>query len=60
MVTDLRLHGDDVYFTLENTAQDGAQQREGGVSSNPASSKVPFHNSIYFELLCCIWFAETF
>ncbi|XP_041018984.1 uncharacterized protein LOC121260945 isoform X4 [Juglans microcarpa x Juglans regia] len=40
VVADLRLRGDDVYFTLENSAQDGAQQREGGVSSNTASSKI--------------------
>ncbi|KAM3281812.1 hypothetical protein P3S67_027459 [Capsicum chacoense] len=25
----LQLHGDDVYFTLENCSQDGAQQRDG-------------------------------
>ncbi|XP_042987233.1 uncharacterized protein LOC122315422 [Carya illinoinensis] len=36
----LRLRGDDVYFTLENSAQDWVQQREGGVLSNTASSKV--------------------
>ncbi|KAG2696143.1 hypothetical protein I3760_07G044800 [Carya illinoinensis] len=36
----LRLRGDDVYFTLENSAQDGVQQREGGVLSNTASSKI--------------------
>lgn len=60
LVADLRLHGDDVYFTLENSAQDGVQQREGGVSSNTASSKVPFPNSIHFELLYCIWLGETF
>ncbi|XP_042941233.1 uncharacterized protein LOC122275935 isoform X3 [Carya illinoinensis] len=31
--------GDDVYFTLENSAQDWVQQWEGGVLSNTASSK---------------------
>ncbi|KAG7969705.1 hypothetical protein I3843_07G045100 [Carya illinoinensis] len=40
VVADLRLRGDDVYFTLENSAQDGVQQREGGVLSNTASSKI--------------------
>ncbi|KAG7947242.1 hypothetical protein I3843_14G083800 [Carya illinoinensis] len=35
----LRLRGDDVYFTLEHSAQDWVQQREGGVLSNTASSK---------------------
>ncbi|XP_042941238.1 uncharacterized protein LOC122275935 isoform X4 [Carya illinoinensis] len=35
----LRLCGDDVYFTLENSAQDWVQQWEGGVLSNTASSK---------------------
>ncbi|KAK9990956.1 hypothetical protein SO802_025941 [Lithocarpus litseifolius] len=34
VLVDLQLHGDDVYFTLENTAQDV------GVSSNTASSKI--------------------
>uniref|UniRef100_A0A2N9EFM8 Bromodomain associated domain-containing protein n=1 Tax=Fagus sylvatica TaxID=28930 RepID=A0A2N9EFM8_FAGSY len=38
--TYLQLHGDDVYFTLENSAQDVVQPREGGVSSNTASSKI--------------------
>ncbi|KAG2694363.1 hypothetical protein I3760_08G139800 [Carya illinoinensis] len=38
--TYLRLHGDDVYFTLENSVQDGVQHRDGGVSSTSASSKV--------------------
>ncbi|KAJ8540141.1 hypothetical protein K7X08_026530 [Anisodus acutangulus] len=34
----LQLHGDDVYFTLENCSQDGAQQREGvSVTSNVLS-----------------------
>lgn len=37
---DLQLHGDDVYFTLENSSKDGVQQREGHVSSNKASGKV--------------------
>lgn len=32
LVADLNLHGDDVYFTLENSSSD--------VSSNTASSKV--------------------
>ncbi|XP_038883592.1 uncharacterized protein LOC120074514 isoform X1 [Benincasa hispida] len=36
----LQLHGDDVYFTLENTSKDGLQQREGNVSSNKASGKI--------------------
>lgn len=40
VVSDLRLHGDDVYFTLENSVQDGVQHRDGGVSSTSASSKV--------------------
>ena len=35
--SDLQLHGDDVYFTLE---QDVVQQREGVVASNTAPSKV--------------------
>ncbi|KAG6645714.1 hypothetical protein CIPAW_08G141000 [Carya illinoinensis] len=38
--TYLRLHGDDVYFTLENSVQDGVQHRDGGVSSTSASSKI--------------------
>ncbi|KAI9111688.1 hypothetical protein K1719_017378 [Acacia pycnantha] len=29
----LQLHGDDVYYTLENSLQDGVQHREGGASS---------------------------
>ncbi|KAA0036350.1 hypothetical protein IC582_018302 [Cucumis melo] len=36
----LQLHGDDVYFTLENSSKDGVQQREGHVSSNKASGKI--------------------
>ncbi|XP_021897585.1 uncharacterized protein LOC110814423 [Carica papaya] len=36
----LRLHGDDVYFTLENGPLNGVQQREGGLQSNTTSSKV--------------------
>lgn len=40
IAADLRLHGDDVYFTLENSAHDGFQPREGGGSSITASSKV--------------------
>ncbi|XP_022133245.1 uncharacterized protein LOC111005886 isoform X2 [Momordica charantia] len=35
----LQLHGDDVYFTLENLSKDGVQQREGCVPSNKASGK---------------------
>ncbi|XP_041020484.1 uncharacterized protein LOC121262137 [Juglans microcarpa x Juglans regia] len=38
--TYLQLHGDDVYFTLENSAQDGVQHRDGGVLSTSASSKI--------------------
>uniref|UniRef100_A0A5B7AW21 Bromodomain associated domain-containing protein n=1 Tax=Davidia involucrata TaxID=16924 RepID=A0A5B7AW21_DAVIN len=36
----LQLHGDDVYFTLENCSQDGVQQRDGVVTSNIAPSKL--------------------
>ncbi|CAN4097323.1 unnamed protein product [Withania somnifera] len=36
----LQLHGDDVYFTLENCSQDGDQQREGVSGTSTASSKV--------------------
>lgn len=37
---DLELHGDDVYFTLENGAQDLDQRQPGLAASNSASSKV--------------------
>ncbi|XP_057961951.1 uncharacterized protein LOC131153570 [Malania oleifera] len=37
--TYLQLHGDDVYFTLENSSLDGVQQRDGVVASNTALSK---------------------
>ncbi|KAK4353054.1 hypothetical protein RND71_028572 [Anisodus tanguticus] len=36
----LQLHGDDVYFTLENCSQDGAQQCEG---VSDLRCKPPFH-----------------
>lgn len=36
----LQLHGDDVYFTLENCSQDGAQQREGVSGTSNVLSKV--------------------
>ncbi|XP_060213148.1 uncharacterized protein LOC132640551 [Lycium barbarum] len=36
----LQLHGDDVYFTLENCSQDGAQQREGVAGTSNVLSKV--------------------
>ncbi|KAK9284149.1 hypothetical protein L1049_023317 [Liquidambar formosana] len=36
--TYLQLHGDDVYFTLDSSSQDEAQQRDG-VRSNTSSSK---------------------
>ncbi|KAJ0041025.1 hypothetical protein Pint_27705 [Pistacia integerrima] len=35
----LQLHGDDVYFTLENNSQDGVQMRETIGSSNTVPSK---------------------
>ncbi|KAL3845119.1 hypothetical protein ACJIZ3_002522 [Penstemon smallii] len=35
----LELHGDDVYFTLENGDQDGDQRRPGLATSNAPSSK---------------------
>ncbi|XP_073125902.1 uncharacterized protein [Henckelia pumila] len=35
----LELHGDDVYFTLENSAQDGDQLRQGLAAWNMAPSK---------------------
>lgn len=37
---DLELHGDDVYFTLENGAQDADQRQPGLAASNATSSKV--------------------
>ncbi len=56
---DLQLHGDDVYFTLENSAQDVVQPREGGVSSNTASSKVRsliwFYSAIVTLLKCNVY-----
>ncbi|KAL3337824.1 hypothetical protein AABB24_030125 [Solanum stoloniferum] len=36
----LQLHGDDVYFTLDNCSQDGAQQREGVSGTSTMLSKV--------------------
>ncbi|KAA8530748.1 hypothetical protein F0562_005484 [Nyssa sinensis] len=36
----LQLHGDDVYFTLENCSQDGVQPRDGVAMSNIAPSKL--------------------
>lgn len=36
----LQLHGDDVYFTLENCSQDEAQQREGVSGTSTVLSKV--------------------
>lgn len=37
---DLELHGDDVYFTLENGAQDVDQRQPGLGVPNSTSSKV--------------------
>lgn len=41
----LQLHGDDVYFTLENCSQDGAQQREGVSGTSTVLSKVQSKSS---------------
>lgn len=40
LIADLQLHGDDVYFTLENCSQDGAQQREGVSGTSTVLCKV--------------------
>lgn len=37
---DLELHGDDVYFTLENSSQDVDQRQPGLAASSTTSSKV--------------------
>lgn len=37
---DLQLHGDDVYYTLEDESRDGNQNRETSVPSNSIQSKV--------------------
>lgn len=37
---DLELHGDDVYYTLEDGTQDGDQRQPGFAASNTSSSKV--------------------
>ncbi|KAG2713607.1 hypothetical protein I3760_04G184800 [Carya illinoinensis] len=62
VVADLRLRGDDVYFTLEKPAQDWVQQREGGVLSNMASSKVRYLNFIlfYLYLFACFLILKRF
>lgn len=36
----MQLHGDDVYFTLDNCSQDEAQQREGVSGTSTVLSKV--------------------
>uniref|UniRef100_A0A3Q7ISP6 Uncharacterized protein n=1 Tax=Solanum lycopersicum TaxID=4081 RepID=A0A3Q7ISP6_SOLLC len=41
----LQLHGDDVYFTLDNCSQDGAQQREGVSGTSTVLSKVQSKSS---------------
>lgn len=45
----LQLHGDDVYFTLENSLQDGVQQREGGASSKNQSKSGSATGSRYVD-----------
>ncbi|KFK28225.1 hypothetical protein AALP_AA8G488600 [Arabis alpina] len=35
----LQLHGDDVYYTLENASLDGGFQRDGGIRHNPSLTK---------------------
>ncbi|XP_044506910.1 uncharacterized protein LOC123226443 isoform X2 [Mangifera indica] len=41
----LQLHGDDLYFTLENNSQDGVQMRDNVGSSNTAPSKSQLKSS---------------
>ncbi|XP_015074705.1 uncharacterized protein LOC107018677 isoform X1 [Solanum pennellii] len=41
----LQLHGDDVYFTLDNCSQDGAQQREGVSGTSTVLSKIQSKSS---------------
>lgn len=53
MGPDLELHVDDVYFTLENGAQDGDQRQPGLAVSNTTSSKV-------FKILILITYLHFF
>ncbi|XP_028770110.1 uncharacterized protein LOC114727581 [Neltuma alba] len=45
----LQLHGDDVYFTLENPLQDGVQHRDGGASSKNQSKSGSTIGSRYVD-----------
>lgn len=44
--SDLQLHGDDVYFTFEDSTQDETQQRDGILPAKAAQSKVWVSNFI--------------
>lgn len=39
-LSDLQLHGDDVYYTLENASLESGFQRDGGIRHNPSLPKV--------------------